>query len=416
MTVIEFEQVNKIYRLGQRSTSLRDEIAQRATSLIRRNNQEKHMLHALNNVSFEVKAGETLGIIGHNGAGKSTILKLLSKVAYPTSGKIHTVGRLAALIELGAGFHPDLSGRENVYLNGSILGLKRREIEAQFNQIVEFAGLEKFIDTPVKRYSSGMYVRLAFAVAAHVCSDILLVDEVLSVGDAAFQQKCMTKMEELRQQGVTIVLVTHNLWSVESFCRRALLLRHGEIQAEGNPAEVIQIYRQNEREDLAAEELSETNNKSLRPTEEEDATVITCVEILDPKTDQPKERFESWDYMTIRAHFTTKVAIQSPYLVVRISRTDGLICCRATNNRDPYFVARRLEGEGHVEVLVGPLPLVPDTYTIEINIADSQQPILHASSSKSTFQINGDLSAPGEAGVFWVDTEWQAPKMIQSNL
>jgi len=198
MAVIEFEHVSKAYRLGASRTSLREAISQIGHKLFSRSGAQTNnqLFWALNDVSFKVEQGEVLGIIGHNGAGKSTILKLLSKVAYPTSGQIRTQGRMAALIELGAGFHPDLSGRENVYLNGSILGLKRQEIDAQFSSIVEFAGLEKFIDTPVKRYSSGMYVRLAFAVAAHVRADLLLVDEVLSVGDMAFQQRCMAKMNE----------------------------------------------------------------------------------------------------------------------------------------------------------------------------------------------------------------------------
>lgn len=413
MAVIEFNHVDKIYHLGKRSHSLREAITQGAVRLIRRQKGDQTPpLHALDNVTFEVNAGEALGIIGHNGAGKSTILKLLSRVAYPTTGTIHTQGRLAALIELGAGFHPELSGRENIYLNGSILGLKRREIAAQFDNMVDFAGLETFIDTPVKRYSSGMYVRLAFAVAAHVRSDILLVDEVLSVGDVAFQQKCMNKMQELRDQGVTIVLVTHNLWSVESFCNRALLLNHGKIQAEGSPSTVVQAYRQNERDELVATTQAEAATAAAQETPapvKDDEAVITHIELLD-KHEQPRDTFESWDYITVRVHYRTPKPIQSPYLVVRVSRSDGLVCCRIANNHEPDFAARRLEGEGFFEVLVGPLPLLPDSYSIDAHIADSQQPILHASSSKQMFRINGDLGEPGESGVFWVDSYWKSPE------
>ncbi|MBZ0274518.1 MAG: ABC transporter ATP-binding protein [Anaerolineae bacterium] len=405
--------MDKIYHLGKRSHSLREAIAQGAVRLIRRQKGDQTPpLHALDNVTFEVNAGEALGIIGHNGAGKSTILKLLSRVAYPTTGTIHTQGRLAALIELGAGFHPELSGRENIYLNGSILGLKRREIAAQFDNIVDFAGLETFIDTPVKRYSSGMYVRLAFAVAAHVRSDILLVDEVLSVGDVAFQQKCMNKMQELRDQGVTIVLVTHNLWSVESFCDRAILLNHGKIQAEGSPSTVVQAYRQNERDELVATTQAEAASVAAQETPvavKDDEAVITQVELLD-RHEQPKDTFESWDYITVRVHYRTPKPIRSPYLVVRVSRSDGLVCCRIANNREPDFAARRLEGEGFFEVLIGPLPLLPDSYSIDAHIADSQQPILHASSSKLMFRISGDLGEPGESGVFWVDSYWKSPE------
>jgi lipopolysaccharide transport system ATP-binding protein len=416
MAVIEFKHVQKTYRLGQRSSNLREAIARSVTGLIRRQaDGQPELLKALDDVTFEVKAGEALGIIGHNGAGKSTILKLLSRVAYPTSGTIQTHGRLAALIELGAGFHPELSGRENIYLNGSILGLKRREIDALFGNIVEFAGLEKFIDTPVKRYSSGMYVRLAFAVAAHVRSDILLVDEVLSVGDATFQNKCMAKMQELRDQGVTIVLVTHNLWTVESFCNRAILLRHGQVQTEGSPSEVIQVYRQNEREDqlvseAEASKTSSDGSNSAENNEADDDTVITQIELFD-KDGKPKQRFEPWDSITVRVHYTARKPIQSPYLIVRILRSsDGLVCCRATNNREPDFASRQLEGVGFFEVTVGPLPLMAEAYTIDALIADSKQPILHASSPTQTFHVNGDLGEPGEAGVFWVDTQWQSPE------
>ena len=245
MPVIEFEQVSKAYRLGTSRTSLREAITQVPRKLFSRNGAQTddQLFWALNDVSFRVEQGEVLGIIGHNGAGKSTILKLLSKVTFPTSGHIRTKGRMAALIELGAGFHPDLSGRENIYLNGAILGLKKQEIDAQLSNMVEFAGLERFIDTPVKRYSSGMYVRLAFAVAAHVKAELLLIDEVLSVGDMAFQQKCLAKMNELRDSGATIVFISHNMWSVSTFCKRVLLLRAGQIEAEGDPDKVIQVYR-----------------------------------------------------------------------------------------------------------------------------------------------------------------------------
>ncbi len=413
-SVIEFQHVSKQYQFGQTQTSLREALAGlgRRLSPFGKVPREDHNFWALHDVSFQVQAGDILGLIGHNGAGKSTALKLLSRVTKPTSGSIVTRGRLAALIELGAGFHPDLTGRENIFLNGVILGLKEREIKTQFDSIVAFAGLEKFIDTPVKRYSSGMYVRLAFAVAAHVQADLLLIDEVLAVGDTAFQQKCLDKMRELHTQGVTLVLVTHNLWTVESFCNRAILLNQGQIQAEGLPGEVIQAYRQNERQGLAAGEPAAEVVEAEKASDEDETTVITRVELLD-KDSRPRQSFEAWDRITVRAHYRTLEPIQSPFLIVRVTRSDGVVCCRVSNNREPNFAARRLEGEGFFEVTVGPLPLMPDTYTLETHIADNQRPVVHASSSKQTFQINGDLGDPGEAGVFWVDAEWTAPETIR---
>lgn len=197
---------------------------------------------ALRDVSFEVSRGETLGIIGPNGAGKSTILKLLSKITSPSSGEITINGRLSALIEVGSGFHPELTGRENVYLSGSILGMRRREIARKLDSIIDFAGVHSFIDTPVKRYSSGMYVRLGFSVAAHLSPDVLLLDEVLAVGDAAFQAKCYKRINELKNRGTTIVFISHDLNAIEFLCDRVLLLGQGDVVADGSPRAVIANY------------------------------------------------------------------------------------------------------------------------------------------------------------------------------
>src|SRR5206468_10115511 len=195
---------------------------------------------ALKDVSFKVQEGEVLGIIGRNGAGKSTLLKVLSKITYPTSGKMKVNGRLAALLEVGTGFHGELSGRENIFLNGSILGMTRKEIEAKLDAIVSFAGVERFLDTPVKHYSSGMFLRLGFAVAAHLEPDVLLVDEVLAVGDAAFQKKCLNAMDEMRSGGRTVLFVSHNLAAVENLCSRALWIDNGQIRLDGKPKDVIE--------------------------------------------------------------------------------------------------------------------------------------------------------------------------------
>ena len=234
---------------------------------------ERHdTIWALKDVSYEIKRGEIVGIIGHNGAGKSTLLKILARITKPTVGLAEIHGRVGALLEVGTGFHAELTGRENLYLNGSILGMKRTEIERKFDEIVTFAEVEKFVDTPVKHYSSGMYLRLAFAVAAHLEPDILLVDEVLAVGDTRFQTKSIDKMRALNAQGMTIVLVTHNLWLVQTECSRAMCFDKGRILAEGNPLTVISAYRNasearqerdgGERENIAARR--EGGSKMLR--------------------------------------------------------------------------------------------------------------------------------------------------------
>jgi len=235
MLDIEFNQVSKKYRIRKPAA---DEGGSRLRNLLGR----RADFWAVRNVNFAVERGEALGIIGHNGAGKSTILKLLSSITAPTAGEIVVDGRLAALIEIGSGFHPELTGRENVYLNGVLLGMRRREITAKLKSIVEFAGVEQFIDTPVKHYSSGMYLRLGFSIAAHLDPEILLLDEVLAVGDAAFQAKCLDRVTELRRAGTTIVFISHNLHAVSRLCERTLLLSKGEVLMDGPTNDVIAEY------------------------------------------------------------------------------------------------------------------------------------------------------------------------------
>jgi ABC-type polysaccharide/polyol phosphate transport system ATPase subunit len=226
MRAIQFDSVSKKYRLRKPGTRGHDDF------------------WAVKDVSFDVARGETLGIVGHNGAGKSTILKLLSRITAPTRGTITLDGRLAALIEVGSGFHPELTGRENVFLSGSVLGMRRKEIAAKLDRIVEFAGVGPFIDMPVKWYSSGMFIRLGFAVAAHLEADILLVDEVLAVGDAAFQLRCYERIAELRRDGATLLFISHDLSSIERLCDRVLLMNRGQLVGAGSPSEVISQYQQ----------------------------------------------------------------------------------------------------------------------------------------------------------------------------
>ena len=244
---IRMEHVYKKFRKGEVYNSLRDLLPALTGRMFRQgelSERDKREFWAVQDLSFEVKRGEAFGIIGQNGAGKSTALKMLSRIMKPTKGQIVVNGRLSALIEVSAGFHHDLTGRENIFLNGTILGMSRREIQSKLDQIIAFSGIEEFIDTPVKRYSSGMYARLGFSVAAHVDPEVLIVDEVLSVGDQAFQQKCIERMREVLRSGAAVLFVSHNLKMVAEFCHRCLLLEKGQTVKLGPPDEVISTYLQ----------------------------------------------------------------------------------------------------------------------------------------------------------------------------
>jgi lipopolysaccharide transport system ATP-binding protein len=253
LPVIKVNGLSKRYRLGEQHgvDSLRETITAKIGAPLRlingrkfvaRNDSDQPHIWALRNVTFEVMPGDVMGIIGRNGGGKSTLLKLLSRITYPTAGEVKLFGRVGSLLEVGTGFHPELTGRENVFLNGAILGMKRLEIAKKFDEIVDFSGIEKFLDTPVKRYSSGMYVRLAFAVAAHLEPEILLVDEVLAVGDLEFQRKCLGKIDEVARDGRTVLFVSHNMVAIEALCKTAIFLDSGRLTMIGHPADVVSAY------------------------------------------------------------------------------------------------------------------------------------------------------------------------------
>jgi lipopolysaccharide transport system ATP-binding protein len=249
---IRVQELGKRYRLGTSRSiyrTFRETLMETLSGTLSRRKQnrpngegESRSFWALKDVSFEVKQGEVVGIIGRNGAGKSTLLKILSRITIPTEGRAHIYGRIGSLLEVGTGFHPELTGRENIFLNGAILGMRREEIKGKFDEIVTFAEVEKFLDTPVKHYSSGMYVRLAFAVAAHLDPEILLVDEVLAVGDASFQKKCLNKMEDIGHTGRTVLFVSHNMPAIRSLCSHCILLEEGVIQYQSEAAEVVRYY------------------------------------------------------------------------------------------------------------------------------------------------------------------------------
>ena len=272
--VISAEQLGKKYTIGhaaqrERYTALRDVLARGVHTAIRKardfvqgraiiEGDEIEEIWALRDVSFDVKRGEVIGVIGRNGAGKSTLLKIFSRITEPSEGRVTIKGRVASLLEVGTGFHPELTGRENIFLNGAILGMARDEINRKFNEIVAFAEIEKFLDTPVKRYSSGMYVRLAFAVAAHVEPEILIVDEVLAVGDAEFQKRCLGKMDEIAEkQGRTVLFVSHNMATINRLCKRCILLDAGRVMADGNPPNVTGLYMTSDTGTMASRVWSE---------------------------------------------------------------------------------------------------------------------------------------------------------------
>lgn len=312
---------------------------------------------ALRDVSFAVERGASLGIIGHNGAGKSTVLKLLSNITTPTRGEISINGSLSALIEVGSGFHPELTGRENIYLNGSILGMRRREITAKLERIVEFAGIKEFLDVPVKRFSSGMYVRLGFSIAAHLEPDILLLDEVLAVGDLAFQAKCLQRIEDLRQTGTTIVFISHDLGAVQRLCKRALLMRRGEIVASGSAFDVINEY-QRAASDFAPPEL---HGQLLSK-----AAAITALNLLDADG-RPTEVSRTGAPLVAQLDYRAQEAIGDAVFEVFFYTADRELHCQLTTevSGEPLHLP---PGAGSVEFSCEELGLQPGLYYVDATI------------------------------------------------
>jgi ABC-type polysaccharide/polyol phosphate transport system ATPase subunit len=318
---------------------------------------------ALRDVSFDVQRGEAVGVIGPNGAGKSTLLKLLASITAPTTGEIIIRGRLSALIEVGSGFHPELSGRENVFLSGAILGMKRREIADKFDRIVEFAGVSQFIDLPVKWYSSGMYVRLGFSIAAHLDPDILLIDEVLAVGDAAFQEQCLGRIRELRQNGTTAVFISHDLTAVEQLCDRVMLIEQGQIVQSGAPVEIVREHRQR----LVA------HTEAPAPSMPIGSVDLTGVSVLTPEGARPMF-LRTGDPLVVRVSYACAASITDAVLEAFFYSADGkvLVCQQTTAiTGDTLTLAPR----GAVEFSTDELPLQPGRYTVAVACrhADSQE-------------------------------------------
>ncbi len=323
----------------------------------------EEILWALKDVSFEVKPGEVLGILGRNGAGKSTLLKILSRITEPTSGKAFVNGRVGSLLEVGTGFHPELTGRENIYLNGAILGMKRDEIDRKFDVIVNFAEVEQFIDMPVKRYSSGMYVRLAFAVAAYLEPKILLVDEVLAVGDLAFQQKCLNRIRNLTSSGMTILLVSHNMAAIQSSCNRVIFLDKGRLVFDGEVLEGIQAYQQALQSPNGQEEINLLmgSNHSLP---EKASILIENFEMFGEDGVSRRE-FKFGEPVRIRIELNAKRQLEHPMINFGIMRGDGVVVCNFNNWYDNFKIDY-IEGKCCLEGWLPPLRLVPDFYEINV--------------------------------------------------
>ncbi|MBW1894302.1 MAG: ABC transporter ATP-binding protein [Deltaproteobacteria bacterium] len=410
--VIKVENLSKQYNLGElhhQTNSFRDKV----TSFFKKDGSPKKVetLWALKDVSFEVKRGEILGIIGRNGAGKSTLLKILSRITKPTSGKALINGRVGNLLEVGTGFHPELTGRENIYLNSAILGMKKAEISNKFDEIVAFAEIEKFLDTPVKRYSSGMYVRLAFAVAAHLEPDILLVDEVLAVGDAQFQKKCIGKMGDEAKKGKTILFVSHNMAAVKNLCQSGIYIQFGKIAYHGSTEHAVDCYirgnlvkKYSNRIGYSIDEkaLMECRTKGFE---------ISNVEIFNLST--PDLPVASGDNMRLRIYYRTSLKFISPAFILILKDQNGIEIFRLSNMPISGYVINNLFKDGYVDLEIKSLPLVKGTYYIDLGfVRESVEWYFHAE-NLIKFDVEGKdiyhsgLELDRSRGMIWIQHSWK---------
>ena len=345
-----------------------------------RNSYTRH--EVLKGVTLEIEKGEVVGLVGHNGCGKSTLLKLMTKIIYPDKGKIEINGKISSLLELGAGFHPDMTGRENIYTNASIFGLTKKEIDARLDNIIEFSELEEFIDSPVRTYSSGMYMRLAFSVAINVDADILLIDEILAVGDARFQAKCFNKMLELKKSGITIVIVSHDLGSIERLCNRAIWIEEGKIRDEGIPHDIVAEYlddimSKDENKKIkvqSKEKIEEKITEKKENKKDKNRTGNKDVEIIDIKLlnekDEVSDTYNSEDKLKIQVKYKrNNDELKDSVFGFGIFRNDGLNCY-GTNTFIDNFGKIKIQDEGTVEVIIDQIQLLEGKYYLDIAFHD----------------------------------------------
>ncbi|GAC1385303.1 MAG: ABC transporter ATP-binding protein [Herpetosiphon sp.] len=426
MNVVEFERVSRRFLLRR---DPRNTFLERATGLLKPRLPDEEFW-ALNDISFTVARGETLGLIGHNGSGKSTTLKLITRILVPTSGTVSVEGRISALLELGSGFHPDLTGRENIYLNGSLLGFSRAEMDARMNQIIDFSELPSFIDMPVKHYSSGMYMRLAFAVAINVDPDILITDEVLAVGDEAFQHKCLDRIYDFKKRGITILFVSHALGQVQNLCDRALWFDHGHLLAEGPATGIVDRYLHRTHEQdaarLAAEHapLVQPVDPSAAPAEEAAVPAyqrwgsreaeVTAVEFLDPQG-QPLLSATTGQALTIRIHYDAHRTIETPVFGLAIHHQSGFQI-NGPNTRFGGLSIPSISGCGYVDYHIASLPLLEGDYGITAAIYDYAMVHPFDHHDRGWMLRVYAASVAERYGAIYIPASWSTPSRVPSTL
>ena len=371
---IVVEDVSKRFRLyKERAGSLKEKITKRRGA-------RYDDFWAVRDVAIEVPHGSMYGLVGHNGSGKSTLLKMMAGILQPTQGAIHTNGRISALLELGAGFHPELSGRENIYLNAAILGLRRQEVDEIFDEIVDFSGLGEFVDSPVKHYSSGMFVRLGFSVAVHVKPQILIIDEVIAVGDEEFQRRCFEHLYKLRSSGVTIVMVTHSLNLVRTMCDQAAWLDHGVLQVQGPAVDVVHEYLDKvntaeadrlEAEDRAREAFAEAQQDVARPigSPVERPILLREVELLDGDG-RPNRIFRTFEPLAVRVHYRCQRAIEAPLFSFTVESQSGVLVAHP-GMQPTHAPGKTYDGAGSIDYQIPSLTLGPGEYSVTVAVHDT---------------------------------------------
>lgn len=409
MKIITLERVSKRYRLSRLgSKSIREELVRSLAKLRpgRGAREYDDEFYALRDISLEIERAETVGFIGPNGSGKSTLLKLLSRIIYPSSGKILVNGSVASLIEVGAGFHPELSGRDNIYLYGSIMGMKQSEVRQKFDQIVDFAEMSRFLDTPVKHYSSGMYVRLGFAVAAHINPHVLLVDEVLAVGDAAFQSKCQQRIEELRRGGMTIFFVSHDMAAVERLCDRVYFLQQGQIRSIGTPQEVIHDYYNavlyhNTPEDHS--EYSQLEAELAATASTGQVAEIRNVRFLN-RDGQEIDTISTGDPLVARIEYVAYRPLEDPVFDLLFYSAEGHLHTHYTTaiNGDPIPL---LQGHGVVEITSAEFGLTPGIFKIDAQLL--RRGAIDAYDRKPRQYMLRVLPGRSTRGMFYSPHQWR---------
>ena len=401
MNAVELNRVSKKLSLHQsHPRSFRDALISLTSTRSGRAADDEFW--ALRDLSFTIEQGETVGFVGPNGAGKSSLLKLIAGIFEPTSGRVNVQGRVSALLELGTGFHPELSGRENIYLSGAIMGFDRQTMSRSYERIVAFSGLERFIDAPVKHYSSGMYVRLGFSVAIHVDPEILLIDEVLSVGDQTFQARCMEKIRELQERGTTIVLVSHDLGSVRRICRRSIWLEDGKLMFDGETDTTLNRYMESI---WSSNEPSDTPHGQMGRRWGSGEAVVERVEFLDAE-ERPTSTFRSGDKLIARIWYRADHAITKPSFGTAIYRDDGTHVT-GPNTALSHFDIASIQGYGYLDYVIDDLPLVPGHYEFTAAIYDyhSTHPYDHRHRQFAFRVVRG--SSHDDEGVVIIPCHWE---------